>query len=200
MYQNKQVFESGRTPQEGEVFSSIGDINLGVEHHWVKKKGWVISTSLTLGLPTGDSAGGSDGSYQTGDGEFNQLIRLRIGKSYRIGKQPFYGKTSLGFNQRSKGFSDEWRWTFETGTNLAKNKLLVLARTQWINSLFNGNLSAVNSNGSIFANNVEVFNLGGEVVYSLGKNLGMGINVSTPLNGKLIYKGTAYAAGISLQF
>lgn len=31
VYQNKQVFESGRTPTAGEVFSSLGDINLGIE-------------------------------------------------------------------------------------------------------------------------------------------------------------------------
>ena len=200
VYQNEQRFTSGRPPVAGEIYSSLGDINIGIEHQWLQKKGWALSTALTLGLPTGNSAGGSDGSYQTGDGEFNQLLKLGIGKSYRIGKQTFYGKTSIGFNQRSKGFSDEWHWTFETGTNVLDKKLLLLTRAQWINSLFNGNLSAENSNGSIFANNVEVFNLGGEVIYSIRKNIGIGFHFSSPISGKLIYRATAYSAGIAMRF
>lgn len=199
VFQNKQVFSSGRDPVEGEKFSSFGDVNLGIEYQWFAKKGWAISTSLTLGLPTGKSTGGSDGSYQTGDGEFNQLIRLHLGKSYVIGSQRFYAKGSLGFNQRNKGFSDEFRFSVETGTKILKNKLLLLTRISQINSLENGSLNATNSNGSIFANNVEVTNLGAETIFAFNKKWSVLLSGAIPLSGRLIYKATTLAAGISFQ-
>lgn len=199
VFQNKQVFSSGRNPIDGEKFSSIGDTNLGLEYQWYSKKGWAISTSLTLGLPTGKSKGGSDRSYQTGDGEFNQLIRLHFGKSYQLGTQHFYAKPSLGFNQRNKGFSDEFRFSIETGTKILKNKLLVLNRLSLINSFENGNLNALSSNGSIFANNVEVTNWGVETIYALNEKWDFLISGSLPISGRLIYKAMAISSGISYR-
>lgn len=199
VFQNRQVFSSGRNAVEGEKFSSFGDINLGLEYQWFAKKGWAISSSLTLGLPTGKSTGGSDGSYQTGDGEFNQLIRLHLGKSYRLRNQRFYAKGSLGFNQRNKGFSDELRFSIETGTKILQDKLLLLTRISHLNSLENGYLNATNSNGSIFANNVEVTNWGAETIYAINKKWSVLLSGSIPLSGRLIYKAPAFAAGISFQ-
>ena len=77
---------------------------------------WAFSATLLFGLPTGKSVGGFDGSYQTGDGEFNQQLQFNFGKSYSLGKQPFYLKTYLGFNNRSGGFSDELHNFAESGT------------------------------------------------------------------------------------
>lgn len=199
IYQNTQVFSSGRESIAGEQFSSLGDINLGVEYQLIKKKGWAYSISLSLGLPTGKNRGGSDGSYQTGDGEFNQLLRFHVGKSYQIGLHDFYAKGSIGMNQRSKGFSDEMRASLETGTKILKNQFLVLIRANTIQSFHNGSLDASNSNGSIFANNVEVVNLGGELIYQLTPKLSWGISSSYPLIGQVLYKGAVFSTGISYQ-
>ena len=199
VYQNKQVYSSGRAPLAGEEFSSLGDINLGLDYQWYRKKGWAISTSLTLGLPTGNNSGGSDGSYQTGDGEFNQIVRLHFGRSYRLGKQRFYAKANFGVNQRSKGFSDEFRAGVETGTKILDQKILVLGRLNLIESFQNGALDATTSNGSIFANNVEVINLGGEMIFDVYKNWRFSLSASYPVRGRLIYRAPALSTGISLQ-
>lgn len=199
IYQNTQVFSSGRESIDGEQFSSLGDINLGVEYQVAKNKGWAYSISLSLGLPTGKNRGGSDGSYQTGDGEFNQLLRFHVGKSYQIGLHDFYAKASIGMNQRSNGFSDEMRASLETGTKILKNQFLVLIRANTIQSFHNGSLDASNSNGSIFANNVEVVNLGGELIYQLAPKLSWGISSSYPLIGQVLYKGAVFSTGISYQ-
>jgi hypothetical protein len=53
VYQNKQVFSSGRAHVLGEEFSSLGDINFGAEIQLQNNSNWVLSTSLILGLPTG---------------------------------------------------------------------------------------------------------------------------------------------------
>lgn len=199
VYQNAQVFSSGREKILGEQFSSLGDINLGVEYQLAKKNSWAYSISLSLGLPTGKVRGGSDGSYQTGDGEFNQQLRFHLGKSYQLGKQPFYVKASVGVNQRSKGFSDEFRASVETGTKIFKNKLLALARANTIQSFFNGSLDASNSNGSIFANNVEVVNIGGEFIFNLSSKLSWGLSGSYPVIGSVLYRSPAFSTGISYQ-
>ena len=199
VYQNTQVFSSGRTSISGEQFSSLGDINFGTEIQLRKSANWVLSTSLILGLPTGNAKGGSDESYQTGDGEFNQILRVHVGRSYRLGKKQFYAKANIGVNQRSKGFSDEFRAGAETGTKIFNQKLLVLGRVNIIESLQNGTLDATNSNGSIFANNVEVINLGGELIYKLYKNWSISLTASFPVSGRLIYRAPALSSGISLQ-
>lgn len=199
VYQNAQVFSSGREQIPGEQFSSLGDINLGAEYQVGKKKGWVYSISLSLGLPTGKNRGGSDGSYQTGDGEFNQLLRFHAGKSYQLGTQHFYAKASVGVNQRSNGFSDEFHANIETGTKVFKDNLLLLLRSNTIQSFHNGTLDASNSNGSIFANNVEVVNLGGELIYQLSPKLSWGLSGSYPLSGRVLYRAPAFSTGISYQ-
>lgn len=150
-------------------------------------------------MPTGKDRAGSDGSYQTGDGEFNQQLRFHLGKSYQIGKQSFYVKASVGVNQRSKGFSDEFRASVETGTKIFKDKLLTLVWANTIQSFYNGSLDASNSNGSIFANNVEVVNIGGEFIFRLNAKLSCGLSDSYPIIGRVLYRSPAFSTGISYQ-
>jgi hypothetical protein len=122
-----------------------------------------------------------------------------LGKSFPIGKQNFYFKSNISINQRSKGYSDEWHFGLETGTKIAKDKLLLLGRFNTRQSLQNGSLSAVNNNGSIFANNVEVTNLGGEIIYGFSKVWSISFTGSFPISGKVIYKAPALAVGIALE-
>ena len=199
VYQNEQIFTSGNPGQPGEAVNSFGDIDLAVEVQILKRPKWVLATSLTLGVPSGNNSGGSDGSYQTGDGEFNQIVKVLAGTSFKIAKHSFYAKGSLSVNNRSNGYSDEIRLGFETGSQVFKNNFLLLVRLNTIQSFFNGSLSAENSNGSIFANNVEVTNLGGEINYFITKNWSASFGYSIPLSGKNIYKATALAGGIAYK-
>ena len=199
VYQNKQVNTSGIGGQPGEAFNSLGDIDLAVEYQLSKKSGWALSTSLSLGFPTGNASGGSDGSYQTGDGEFNQILKILIGTSYKIGKQRFYAKGSLAFNNRSNGYSDQYRFGIETGTQLFKNKLLLVTRLNTTQSLYNGSLSAANSNGSIFANNIEIVGYSGEINYFFNKKWSASIGYSSAFSGKVIYSAPALSSGIALK-
>ena len=196
-YQNHQVSQvTGEELQKGEEFSSFGDMNLGIEYRLFKKSKHAFSAVLTLGIPSGNSKGGSDGSYQTGDGEFNQEIRLKAGTSFKVSKLSFYAKGSLGFNNRTENFSDEIRAGFELGTSFFQNKLLLLMRSNIVESLRNGSLNAANSNGSIFANNVEFAGLGGEIAWKFKKNLGVSLGYGGGLSGRLIYASPSYSAGL----
>ncbi|MCI5054884.1 MAG: hypothetical protein MRY83_02180, partial [Flavobacteriales bacterium] len=78
LYNNLISGTTGDTIQAGEAINSIGDANISVKYGLITNKPWVLSTSLLLGLPIGESSGGSLGILQTGDGEFNQLIRFDL--------------------------------------------------------------------------------------------------------------------------
>ena len=196
-YQFAQVSQTnGKVYEPRQEYNGFGDINLGLEYGLKTAGNWVFSTTLTFGIPSGKSQAGSDGSYQTGDGEFNQLLQFNLGSGYGIGKQNFYLKSYFGLNNRTQGFSDEVHSYFETGTQVLKNKLLLLTRVHWIKPLYNGTLSAESSNGSIFANNVESMILGGEMAFQIGKKCGVSATLTQPLFGKVIFKATTYSGGI----
>ena len=147
---------NGSILNEGEAVNSIGDIDIGINYSIFEANTWALSTTLKLGLPTGNNSGGSDGSFQTGDGEFNQLLQANIGKSFSIQNLPLYTKGYLGFNNRTQNFSDEIKAGLELGSEIFKNRLWLIAKLDTNQSLNNGSLSAANAQGDIFANNVLV--------------------------------------------
>ena len=196
-YQNNEVsLITDEKLTNGEEFSSFGDMNLGIEYRLFKKSKHAFSAVLTLGIPSGNNNAGSDGSYQTGDGEFNQEIRFNAGTSFKISTRSFYAKAYLGFNNRTENFSDEIRTGFEVGTSFFQKKLLLLLRSNIVESLRNGSLNAANSNGSIFANNVEFAGLGGEIAWKFTENLGVSLGYEGALFGSLIYAAPSYSAGL----
>lgn len=190
---------SGTTGEEilpGEAINALGDINLGADLSLYKKKRWAGSARLILGLPTGEDQGGSDGSFQTGDGEFNQYLSLRLGHSFAVPGNNWYGKFNFGFNNRTNGFSDELRFGLESGVSVLKRKLLILSRLQVVESLQNGNRDATTAPGNIFANNVEYWSVGGEVNYTFAKNLGISFGVAGAISGRLIAANPSWSGGI----
>jgi len=190
---------TGAVINEGEAVNSIGDIDLGVNYSFLEKNSWALSGTLKFGLPTGDNSGGSDGSFQTGDGEFNQLIQLNLGKSFNINSLPFYSKFFVGFNNRTENFSDELKAGLELGIEVLKNKLWLVAKLDTNQSLNNGSLSAANAQGNIFANNVEYTNVGGELVYYITKKLGVTFNYTSAVSGRIIAANPSYSFGVFLD-
>ncbi|ANW96597.1 hypothetical protein AXE80_10040 [Wenyingzhuangia fucanilytica] len=199
IYQNAQVSgTNGSVIQEGEAVNAVGDIDVGIRYGLLKRNHFALSTTLKLGLPTGKDKAGSDGSYQTGDGEFNQLITVDAGTSYQLFHKPAYTKAYVGFNNRTQGFSDEFHYGIESGIKLW-SKLWVLGRINSINSFKNGTLSAQNAQGSIFANNIEYISVGGEVAYYITSKLGVSLNYTSAVSGRIIYARPSISAGVFLD-
>ncbi|MBA6155482.1 hypothetical protein H3Z83_02950 [Tenacibaculum sp. S7007] len=198
--QNNQISGTNNsTIQEGESFNSFGDIDLGARYAFYKKGKWAADVKLLLGLPTGDANGGGDGSFQTGDGEFNQYLSTSLGYSTSINDLPFYTKSHIGYNNRSKGFSDEFRGGLEAGINLFNNKFWLISRLNLVKSFKNGSLSATNNNGSIFANNVEYTSFGFEGAYYITKKLGVSASFDSAFSGKVIAANPSFSGGIFLD-
>ena len=191
---------TGNVLSEGEAVSSIGDIDLGVNYSFYKKGKWAASAKLLLGLPTGNNSGGSDGSYQTGDGEFNQFLSGALGYSTQINNTVFYAKTYIGFNNRTENFSDEFRFGLESGINLFNNKFWIIGRLDVVESFQNGSLNAQNNTqGSIFANNVEFVGIGLEASYYITKKLGVSLTYGGAISGKIIAANPSISGGIFLD-
>ena len=73
---------------EGEALNSLGDIDLGIKYGITKPGAkFPIAASVMLGLPTGTASGGTQGNLQTGDGEFNQILTLHSGTSFKLGRK-----------------------------------------------------------------------------------------------------------------
>jgi hypothetical protein len=191
---------TGNIIQNGEVISSIGDIDLGFNYNFFRKNNWSASVKILFGLPTGENNGGSDGSYQTGDGEFNQFLSSSLGYSTKINNLPVYGKTYLGFNNKTENFSDELRFGLESGINLFGNKFWLIGRLDVVESFQNGSLNAQNNTqGSIFANNVEYIALGIEASYYITKKIGISLTYGSAISGKIIAANSSISGGIFLD-
>jgi len=161
--------------------TTLGDVNVGFQYGLIVDKPTVLSISATLGLPTGRTStdtSGSEESLQTGDGEFNQLIKIETGHSFKNG---FYASTYLGLNIRSQGFSEEIQFGGEIGH--VNNALVSILKLQSINSLNNGDNTA-SANSDIFNNNMELLTIAPELALKLSDKFGISVNHTIYLSGK----------------
>ena len=198
--QNAQV--SGTTGDlllQGDEVSSIGDVDIGLRYQLLKKEHAVLSSTLKFGLPLGKDEGGFDGSYQTGDGEFNQLLQFDFAVPFVIQSASVFLKTYFGLNNRTENFSDELHYGLEGGLGLFKNKFWLFPRLNRVQSLQNGSKSFSNSQGSIFANNIEYTNLGVEAAFYITPKIGVSAGFATAIDGRIVYAAPAYFGGIFLD-
>ncbi|WP_425392670.1 hypothetical protein [Ekhidna sp.] len=201
-YRNEQVSgTNGMVTSPGESVNSIGDTDIAIKYG-ISKPGskFVFAGTLLFGLPLGNDSGGSDGSLQTGDGEFNQMIRFDLSKSFSVGKINAYANIYSGFNNRTKNFSDEFRAGGEVGGAFLNNKLWGIFRVDMVESLQNGLSSAEGSSGAtIFANNTEFVAYTYEAAYYATEKLGFSASYSGAFSAKLIFAAPSYSVGVFLD-
>ncbi|TKB95768.1 hypothetical protein [Pedobacter cryophilus] len=184
-----QYKQSGKTIP-GDELNAIGDTDIGLKFGFAQKKSIVWSTSLILGLPFGKTNGGETGILQTGDGEFNQMIRVDASHSFY--PKPIYVSAYSGFNNRTKDFSDELRYGFEIGFPF--KSFTPVFKLSGIKSLKNG--STLSNQGNLFANNVEFLSPALELNYLLNKKIGLSGAVASALFGKNVLSALNYNFGI----
>jgi protein XagA len=174
--------------------TNFGDVDLGVRYQLYNKNGISLSANLLLGLPTGNSTQAN--GLITGDGEFNQVVKLAIG----TGKTRWWTQGALGFNNRTKGFSDEFRYDFEFGYKFFNDRFLTILKLNGIESLDNG--TAKENPAGLFSNNVEYAGVGPEVLYYVNdkKKMGVSLRVAGSLKGRNILAAPSIAVGVFAQF
>ncbi len=201
-YQNNII--SGTTAEiitPGEAINGIGDTDLSFKYGLTKPgRGLSVAATATFGLPFGNDSGGTQGQLQIGDGEFNQLLTIDAGTSWQNNNTPLYANFSLGFNNRTNGFSDEVRYTAELGAKIFNQKLWVIGRVNAIESLKNGDTAETSNSTSIFANNTEFVTLGGELAYNIGEKWGVSFGYASAIRGEIIFAAPSYSFGVFTSF
>ena len=189
----------GNIINNGAALNSFGDTDIGIRYGILKNNSLALSTSLKLGLPTGETSGGSSAALlQSGDGEFNQKLQVDLGIPFKLGKLSAFGKTSIGYNHRTKGFSDEINFGGEIGLHFF-DKLWIIGKLNILKSTKNGSLLDENSNGSLFANNIEYTNLGFGVAYYINKKIGLSYEYGSAINGRIIAAAPSHSVGLFID-
>lgn len=187
-----QFRQSGNTIP-GDDFSSIGDTEIGLKYGLITNKPVVVSASLIFGIPSGQTAGGESRILQTGDGEFNQMIRLDASHSFY--PKPFYVSAFGAFNNRTNNFSDEVRFGLEVGATLGK--FIPIFKLNSVQSLNNGGATVV-QNG-VFSNNTEYLSPSIELNYQLREKFGITVSGAFALSGQNILAAPNWGVGAYIK-
>ena len=199
LFNNTVSGTTGEVLMPGEAINGIGDVDISLKYGLVQKGSFALSATILFGLPLGEDNGGSEGTLQTGDGEFNQLLQFDAGLGFKIGKVDAYSNAFIGVNNRTQGFSDEFRYGFEIGANLFNNKFTPIMRVYGVQSFNNGTLPSEATGTTIFANNTEHFTIAPEINYNINNQWGVSAGISKAISGKLIYANTAFNVGVFVK-
>lgn len=199
LFNNTVSGTTGELLMPGEAINSLGDPNISLKYGLIQQGSFALSATVTLGIPLGEDSGGSQGILQTGDGEFNQMLRFDAGLGFKVGNVNAYSNAYVGLNNRTEGFSDEFRYGFEVGANLFDNKITAILRVYGVESFNNGTLPSEATGTTIFANNTEHFTLAPEINYNINNKWGISAGIAKAVSGKLIYANTAFNAGVFVK-
>ena len=185
--------QTGTIIEPGIVNNNFGDVDLGFRFA-LPIKNVAVAATLMLGIPTGD-AKQVDGLF-TGDGEFNQLLKIAVG----TGGKRWWTQGAMGYNNRTKGFSDEFRYDFEFGYKFFNDRLLAIFKINGVESLNNGTAQAAVT--GLFSNNVEFLGIGPEVLYYVNskKTIGISARIAGAAKGQNVLAAPATSVGIFAEF
>jgi protein XagA len=185
--------QTGNIIEPGITNNNFGDMDLGLRFA-LPIKAFAMSANLILGLPTGDAK--QKEALFTGDGEFNQMLKLAAG----TGGKRWWSQGAMGFNNRTKGFSDEFRYDFEIGYKLFNDRFLAILKINGIESFNNGTAKAANT--GLFSNNVEYMGVGPEFLYyaNAKKTMGVSARVAGAFKGQNVLAAPSMSVGVFAEF
>ncbi len=186
--------------EPGDELNSFGDTDIGFKYGLIQGKSIALAATVTFGLPLGKTAEGTTDAgepriLQTGDGEFNQM--LMIDASHSFYPNPIYVSLGLGYNNRTKGFSDEVRVNGEIGYQPSSH--WNLAMKVFITQSTNNGDSGGGAGSGVFGNNVEYVSFGPEVSYTFKENFGAVASVAFASSGQNLLAAPNYGVGVFLK-
>jgi protein XagA len=173
--------------------NKFGDVDLGFRFA-LPVKNIAVSATVFLGLPTGDSK--QENALYSGDGEFNQMLKIAAG----MGGKRWWGQSAIGFNNRTKGFSDEFRYDLEFGYKFFNDRFLTILKVNGVESFNNGTTKATPT--GLYSNNVEYGGVGPEFLYyaNAKKTLGLSLRVAGAFKAQNILAAPSFSGGIFAEF
>lgn len=175
----------------GDSASGFADSDVGFRIGLKQSGATVVSGRVMLGLPLGENEQKS--GLLTGDGEFNQLLALELGHSFY--PLPLYFSGEVGFNNRTKGFSDELRYAAELGYTFW-NRITLMMRMVGVASLKNGEDNIRGGMGGLYANNVSYLALGPSLFYQFNQRFGLTAGVDGATYGQSVLAAPSYSLGV----
>ena len=192
---------TGETIIPGEAINTIGDIDLGLKYSLNGRDAkFPMALTLTLGIPTGETAGGTQENLATGDGEFNQMLRYDVGTGFKLGNDiSAYSAGYAAFNNRTEDFSEEFRYGLEIGFGFLKERIWLVGKFDVSDSFKNGSFNQAITNTSIFADQSEFVNVGAEINIYVTKKLGVSAGFTEIITGEIIAASPSYSVGVFLD-
>jgi len=175
----------------GDSASGFADSDVGFRFGFKHNGATVWSARLMFGLPLGENEQKS--GLLTGDGEFNQLLALELGHSFY--PLPMYFSGEVGFNNRTKGFSDEFRYAAEVGYTFW-NQITLMMKMVGVASLKNGKDNIRGGMGGLYANNVSYLALGPSLFYQFNQRFGLTAGVDGATYGQNVLAAPSYSLGV----
>ena len=171
----------------------FGDADIGFKYAVLYEKPIVLSASVLLGLPTGFNDGGA---LMTGDGEFNQTVRLDVSNAFKILNSNAWLNAYAGYSHRSKEFAAEFLYGLESGFRFSNDKIYLVLRLDALNAIGDsGNAENVNPQ-SLFSNFREFVAFSPELSFSIGQDWGVTLGVGTALSGQNIFASPTFTVGV----
>ncbi len=166
--------------------TAMADWELGVRLGLLTKGATVVAIQAMAGLPTGDSD--NETGVFTGDGEFNQMVLLQVGRS--LWPTPGYLKAEIGFNNRESEFSDQIRYSGEAGF-MAGDRLGI--------SLWLRGAKAIGTDDEWTVNDQQYLSFGSEINFHLTANAGITAGVTKYTAARNIEDAPAWDIGLFLK-
>jgi hypothetical protein len=153
-----------------------------------------MSVNVLFGLPTGTPTQAN--GLATGDGEFNQMIKLAVG----TGKTRWWTQGAIGYNNRTKGYSSEFRYDLEFGYKFFNDRLLTILKLNGVETLNNGTVAP--SKTGLFSNDVVFAGIGPEVLYYVNakKSIGISARLAGSLRSQNILAAPSISFGVFAEF
>lgn len=191
---NRQVGTGGALLFEGHSKTGVADFDLGVRVGLLRTGSAVVSAEALFGIPFGDDE--QEIGLYTGDGEFNQVLKLQFG--YSFSPLPIFFSSEAGFNNRSNGYSDEFHYSAEVGYTF-KNKFLLIFRLRGVESLKNENDPTVGGSFGLFANNQRYLSYGPEINFLINRSVGFVAGIEGATRAENVLSAPAFSFGFFLK-
>ena len=187
------IVEDGENLIVDDAAGGIGDANFGLRTSLYSSDFLNISGSLTLGLPLGSATLGERNNLFTGDDEFNQLLRTDFSIPWGGKKVGGYSTVYVGFNNRSRNFTNELWYGAEAGISALDSKLWLIGR---INAIEAGDTGSEMEFTNNFTQSMSFTNYMVEAAFYMDPRTGLSVSYTGSLSGNVLLVAPVYSVGL----
>ena len=173
-----------------------GDAEVGITYDFTHGKTISVKAGLYLGLPLGFHG---QGALQTGDGEFNQLVKLDMMHPVRSIENTIWWGLYAGFNNRTRQYAEEFLFGAEAGIRVVPDKVNFLLSIDGIKAIGKkAGASDINSQ-SLFSNFRERLLITPKAGFQINSDLEARIQTGIPVSGRNIFADLLFGISVNYQ-